>query len=128
MLTRLMRPRPAGALAVCLLAAGVAPADAQDTPQAFVNARIIPIAGPEIPRGTLVVQNGRIVAVGPDGSVSIPSSAVRHDAAGKVLMPGFVDTHSHIGGPAGGDQSAALHPDVRVLDAVDARSPGFRRA
>lgn len=128
MLRRLMRPRPAGALAVCLLAAGVAPADAQDTPQAFVNARIIPIAGPEIPRGTLVVQNGRIVAVGPDGSVSIPSSAVRHDAAGKVLMPGFVDTHSHIGGPAGGDQSAALHPDVRVLDAVDARSPGFRRA
>ena len=33
--------RLVGALAVCLLAAGVAPADAQDTPQAFVNARIV---------------------------------------------------------------------------------------
>jgi imidazolonepropionase-like amidohydrolase len=128
MLRRLIRPLPVGAPAVCLLAAVVVPAGAQETPHAFVNARIIPIAGPEIPRGTLVVQNGRIAAVGPSGSVPIPANAVRHDAAGKVLMPGFVDTHSHIGGPAGGDQSAALHPDVRVLDAIDARSPGFRRA
>jgi imidazolonepropionase-like amidohydrolase len=129
MLRRTMSVRwAAGALAGCLLLAAAVSARAQDTAQAFVNARIVPVAGPEIPRGTLVVRNGRIVAVGADGAVAIPSGAVRHDLEGKVVMPGFVDTHSHIGGPAGGDRSAALHPDVRVLDVVDARSPGFRRA
>ena len=37
-------------------------------------------------------------------------------------MPGLVDTHSHIAGPAGGDASAPIQPDVRVLDSVNVRS------
>jgi len=72
------------------------------------------------------VQGGKIVAAGPD--VSIPAGAARIDLAGKTIMPGLVDTHSHVGSPAGGDQSAPIQPDVRVLDSIDARSSGFRRA
>jgi imidazolonepropionase-like amidohydrolase len=113
------------ALATALLAAP-APALAQDQPHAFVNARLIPVDGPEIPQGTLVVHNGRIVAAG--ASVEVPANAVRIDAAGKTIMPGLVDTHSHIGGGSGGDASAALHPDVRLLDSFDARHSGLRRA
>jgi imidazolonepropionase-like amidohydrolase len=118
--------RAAVGLAAC--AACLAPpiAAAQDQPHAFVNARIIPIVGPEIAAGTLVVHRGRITAVG--ASVAIPAGAVRIDAAGKTLMPGLVDTHSHIGGASGGDSSAALHPDVRLLDSFDARSSGITRA
>jgi imidazolonepropionase-like amidohydrolase len=101
-------------------------ARAQDQPHAFVNARIIPISGPEIPDGTLVVHEGRIVAVG--AAAQVPAGAVRIDAAGKTVMPGLVDTHSHIGGGSGGDASAALHPDVRLLDSFDARSSSVRRA
>jgi imidazolonepropionase-like amidohydrolase len=39
-----------------------------------------------------------------------------------------VDTHSHLGGPEGGDGSAALHPDSRALDAVNPTSDGFKKA
>ena len=34
-------------------------------------------------------------------------------------MPGLVDTHSHIGGPAGADSSGPIQPDVRILDSVN---------
>jgi imidazolonepropionase-like amidohydrolase len=44
------------------------------------------------------------------------------------LMPGLVDTHSHIGGAAGADASAPIQPETRVLDAVDVRDAGFQKA
>jgi imidazolonepropionase-like amidohydrolase len=50
------------------------------------------------------------------------------DARGKTIMPGLVDTHSHVGNGSGGDASAPIQPDVRVLDAIDARDSGIKRA
>lgn len=85
---------PLGLLLVCGLSA-------QTTPAAFTGAHIIPIAGNEISNGVLVVQNGKIVAVGATGSVTIPAGAQRVDATGKVIMPGIVDSHSHIGSVEG---------------------------
>jgi imidazolonepropionase-like amidohydrolase len=55
------------------------PVSAQETPIAFVGARVIPVAGPEIPRGVVVVHRGRIVAVGAEGRVPVPSDALRRD-------------------------------------------------
>src|SRR5262249_10720883 len=75
---------------------------------AFINTRIIPIAGAPIEKGTLVITDGKIVAVGAAGAVKIPSGATTVDLAGKTLMPGLVDSHSHIGSPAGGDSSAPI--------------------
>lgn len=111
------------------LAAGLASGSvslAQSATHAFTNARILPIKGPEIGRGTLVVRDGTIVAVGTN--VPIPSGAKVHDLTGKTVMPGLVDSHSHIGSPAGGDQSAPIQPAARVLDAFDARAASVRRA
>jgi imidazolonepropionase-like amidohydrolase len=110
----------------CALAAP--PATAQERAQAFTNAHIIPVSGPAIEGGTLLVENGRILSVGPAGAVQVPAGAETFDLAGKVIMPGLVDTHSHIGGGSGGDASAPLHPDVRLLDSFDARSSSLRRA
>jgi len=104
------------------------PALAQEKAHAFTNARIFPIAGQPIDRGTLVVQNGKIVAVGPTGSTTIPAGAEQTDLAGKVVMPGLVDTHSHIGGGAGADSTAPIQPDVRILDSIDVRSASLKRA
>jgi imidazolonepropionase-like amidohydrolase len=101
---------------------------AQDKPQAFVGAQIIPISGPPIPNGVLVVHRGKIVVVGPASQVTIPSDAERHDVTGKVIMPGLVDTHSHIGGGAGGDASAPMQPDVRILDSINVRDTSLKRA
>jgi imidazolonepropionase-like amidohydrolase len=101
---------------------------AQERPIAFTGARLIPISGPEIARGTLVVQGGKIVAAGPAAGVRIPENADQRDVSGKVIMAGFVDTHSHIGGVDGGDSSAALHPDVRAIDSINVRDTRFRKA
>lgn len=95
---------------------------------AFVGARVIPIAGPEIERGVVVVEGRTIRAVGALGAVEIPAGATRIDAAGKVVMPGLVDTHSHIGGIAGADGSSPIQPDVRVMDSLNPFEAGFRRA
>lgn len=110
---------------LCLWAIGL---QAQDRPHVFEGAEIIPITGDVISNGVLVVQNGKIEAVGEEGSVSIPGNAVRVDVSGKVILPGLVDTHSHIGEGDGGDQSATLHPDVRIMDTIDPRSKTFYKA
>ena len=106
----------------------VPPASAQETPIAFVGARVIPVAGPEIPRGVVVVHRGRIVAVGAEGSVPVPPDALRRDVSGKVLMPGLVDTHSPIGGVLGADASAPIQPEVRALDAINVADSALQKA
>jgi imidazolonepropionase-like amidohydrolase len=102
-------------------------AHAQDKPMAFKGALIYPVSGTPIQNGTLIVQNGKIIAVG-DANTKIPSDAIVQDAKGKIIMPGIVDTHSHLGGPEGGDNSAALNPDTRAFDDINPTSDGFKKA
>ncbi len=103
------------------------PAAAQEEPHVFRGAQILPIAGPPIESGVLVVQGGKITDVGgPD--TRAPRRAVEHDLSGKVLMPGLVDTHSHVGSVSGGDRSSPLHPEVRNLDSIDVAADSVWRA
>lgn len=122
-------PRPAllASLAVAAIWAA-APAIAQEQPVAFTNARVIPIAGDEIARGIVVVQRGKITAVGDAKAVAVPAGATTIDCTGKVIMPGLVDTHSHIGGIGGADSAAPIQPEVRIHDSINIRDSGFRRA
>lgn len=113
---------------LALFACGVWPASAQETPLAITGAVIISIAGETISRGVLVVQHGKILAVGSADTVKIPVGAAVLDASGKVLMPGLVDSHSHIGAGTGGDGSGPIQPDVRVLDSLDVRDASIRKA
>ena len=101
---------------------------AQERPVAFEGATIYPISSEPIENGTIVVHEGKILAVGAAGEVSIPGDAERRDASGFIIMPGLVDTHSHIGGGDGGDRTSPLHPDVRISDAIDVRSDTFKKA
>jgi len=116
------------ALLTCLPLVLAASSSAQDKPVAFVGARILPIASAPFDDGILVARGGLIVAVGPRGSVAIPSDATIVDSKGKTLMPGLVDTHSHVGGGWGADDSAPIQPSVRMLDAVNCRDSGLQRA
>lgn len=100
---------------------------AQDKPIAFKGALLYTVAGAPINKGVLIVQNGKILSVGAEG-ISIPSNATVVDVSGKTILPGLVDSHSHLGGPQGGDASAALNPDARAMDAVNPTSDGFKRA
>lgn len=100
----------------------------QEKPTAYINAKIIPIIGQPIEQGILLVQNGKITAVGDARTVRLSSDVQLVDLKGKTIMPGLVDTHSHIGEGSGADSSAPMQPDVRLLDGINARSTGFQRA
>lgn len=125
-------------IAVCLSA--LSPARAQqrasineirsddDAARAFIGAEIIPINAPPISAGVLVIRTGRIEAVGPAGLTPIPDDARRIDCRGEVIMPGLIDTHSHVGGGWGGDSSGPIQPDVRVWDSINVRDSGFKKA
>src|SRR5688572_12961960 len=116
------------ALLVLLASAPAAPLLAEEPVTAFTGARILPISGDPIESGTLVIRGGKIEAVGPADSTAVPAGATRIDAAGKIIMPGLICTHSHIGGMGGADKSAPIQPDVRILDSLNVRDSGFRRA
>ncbi len=101
---------------------------AQERPTAYINARIIPIVGAPIEQGILLVQNGKITAVGDARTVRLSSDVVTVDMAGKTIMPGLVDTHSHAGGTAGADSSGPIQPDARLLDSLNVRAASLQRA
>ena len=75
------------------------PAAAQDL--VINNARILDGTGNVIERGSVVVRDGRVTAVGANAS-GAAANAVRIDAGGRTVMPGFIDAHRHIiqGDPA----------------------------
>ena len=61
------------------------------------NARIITMKGEQIiEKGDLLIEKNRIVAIGSSGSVNSPVNAHVIDCAGKTVVPGFVDVHSHM--------------------------------
>jgi len=72
----------------------------KDKPQGIValrGARILTMKGNEIiQKGDIVVKDNRIVAVGPQGKVTIPSGAKIIDVSGKTIIPGYVDIHAHM--------------------------------
>ncbi len=95
---------------------------------AFLNARIVPIAGPVIEQGVLIIQDGKIKYVGNVHSAKLGTDVEKIDVAGKTIMPGLVDSHSHIGSGSGADASGPIQPDVRLLDGINARASSIQRA
>ena len=123
-----MTPRARKLFALPAMAAAALSAAAQAETTAFTGATILPVSSPAIEDGVLVVTDGRIAAVGAAEQIRIPDGAAVIDMAGRTLIPGLVDTHSHIGGVAGADASAPIQPEVRAQDAVNVRDPGLGRA
>ena len=111
-------------LLICLTLSG----KSQEQPHVFKGATLITISNGVITNGAMVVQNGKIAAVGAAETTALPADAVVIDVTGKTIMPGLVDTHSHLGRVDGGDRSATLHPDVRALDAIDVKDTSLKKA
>ncbi len=83
---------------------------------ALVNARIITVSGDTLPSGTLLIEHGKITAIGTE--VEVPFDAVEVDLSGKVLFPGMVDPHSASGLDAR-NEPLAVSPFVDVADSLD---------
>lgn len=77
---------------------------------AITNARIYPISGPVIDRGTVVIRGNRIEAVG--ANVKVPAGAQVIDARGGEVYPGFIDARTSIGlnepGPRGFEDTSEM--------------------
>src|SRR5260370_17260102 len=102
-----------------------------------VGGGVAPIVGPDIPGGTVLIENGRIVAVGAGDAVAVPDGAQVVDAAGSWVLPGFIEAHGHVGvseeaeGWAGEDTNEMTEPvtaHVRAIDAINPPDMGFRDA
>ena len=99
------------------------------SPTAFVGATVYPVSGPVIEDGTLLVEDGRILAVGPRDSVTIAEGIETVDLAGKHVVPGLVDTHSHVAAIGDlNDSAGPLLPNLSAIDAVDATHVSIQRA
>jgi imidazolonepropionase-like amidohydrolase len=77
---------------------------------AITNARIFPISGPAIERGTIVIRGNRIEALG--ANVAVPAGATVIDAKGSEVYPGFIDARTSIGlnepGPRGFEDTSEM--------------------
>jgi imidazolonepropionase-like amidohydrolase len=86
---------------------------AADPVVAFVNVNVVPMDRDRVVAGqTVVVRDGRIAAVGPSASTTVPAGAVRVDGQGKYLMPGLAEMHGHVPPP---NQPAQYIEDVLFL-------------
>ncbi|MFI4855089.1 MAG: amidohydrolase family protein [Phycisphaerales bacterium JB065] len=114
---KLMYPL-AAAIAVCAMSSASL---AQMPPSkiALNGARIIPIVGDEIAEGTIVIERGKITAIGQMGEVDIPFDAMEVDLEGMVVMPGFI----HACSSSGLDRSNESLPVTPYLDVYDATDP-----
>jgi imidazolonepropionase-like amidohydrolase len=79
-------------LAAAAAALAAAPAGAQTI--AITGGTVHPVSGPAIPNGTVIIQNGRITAVG--ANLAVPAGAVRIDATGKVVTPGLFESGTNM--------------------------------
>ena len=64
---------------------------------ALTNCRLIDVqTGSPIPDTTIVIEENRILAVGPGDDVSVPADANVIDVAGRSVLPGLIDLHLHL--------------------------------
>ncbi|MBI2073160.1 MAG: amidohydrolase, partial [Gemmatimonadetes bacterium] len=99
-------PVVAGALsaaaALAALSLRAPPARAQEA-TAFVGVTVIPMDRERVLADqTTVVEHGRITAIGPAATTTVPAAATRIEARGKYLIPGLAEMHAHIPAPGQG--------------------------
>lgn len=103
---------------------------------ALRGATIVPITAAPIENGVILVENGRIKAVG-GADLPVPEGVPVEDATGKWIVPGLIDAHTHLGvhevaeGWAGNDTNEMTDPNtayVRALDGINPAEPGFAEA
>jgi len=91
---------------------------------AIVGARIVPVTGPVIESGSILIKNGRIADLG--ANISIPSGAKVIEARGLVAYPGMIDSYSWLGleeisgvrATVDNRETGRINPQVKAIEAL----------
>ena len=114
-----------------LASAAILSSQAEPAKLFIKNATIVPVVGERIEGGSILVEDGKIKAVGP--AVQAPSDAKVIDASGMFVYPGFIDSYSHFGLaeigaiPSTTDyrEMGKENPELRVAWAINPHSVHF---
>ena len=101
---------------LAIMALAVAAPAAQAQTIAIVGGRVLPVSGPAIENGTVVIRDGKIAAVG--ANVAVPAGAQRIDARGKFVTPGLIDAATELGLQEIGAISTTVDWNARGRDSV----------
>src|SRR5690554_203498 len=103
--------------------------------KAIINGKIYTMAGEIIEGGSVLIADGKIREVGAD--IQIPGGVEIIDAGGKIVFPGIIDAHTHLGigedrlgweGRDYNEMSDPVTPHLRAIDAINPREPGLKNA
>lgn len=103
--------------------------------KAIINGNILTMTGKEYTEGTILIQGEKIKSVGKN--LKVPKDAEVIDAEGRLVLPGFVDAHSHLGmwdeslgfeGSDGNEITDPWTPQLRAIDSIYTLDPPFADA
>lgn len=101
----------------------------------IINGYIKTMNGEDIPKGQIIIENGKIKAIG--NNLVIPAGAEIIDAEGLLVTPGLIDAHCHIGmweegigfeGEDGNEAVEPITPHLRAIDGINPMDQGFQDA
>ncbi|ACV64449.1 amidohydrolase [Desulfofarcimen acetoxidans DSM 771] len=102
---------------------------------ALTGGNIFTMVGDNIENGTVLIKDGNIIEIGE--SIAIPSGTEIIRVNGRIITPGLIDAHSHIGmfeeiyrveGDDGNEMTDPLTPHLRAIDAVNPEDLAFQDA
>jgi imidazolonepropionase-like amidohydrolase len=95
-------------------------------PIVIQNATVMTVTNGTIDKGSVVLQDGKIIAVG--AKVNIPAGATIIDATGKYVIPGIIDCHSHIASEAINEGTLSVSSMVGITDTINPEDIAIYRA
>jgi len=103
--------------------------------KAVINGKIFTMAGEVIEKGVILVEDGKIKEVGKE--ITIPAGVEIIDVEGKVVFPGMIDAHTHVGigedglgweGRDYNEMTDPITPHLRAIDAINPQDEGIINA
>ncbi len=96
------------------------------TPIVIQNGTVMTVTKGTIDKGSVVIQDGKITAVG--AKVDVPAGATIIDATGKYVIPGIIDCHSHIAAEAINEGTLSVSSMVGIQDVLNPEDIAIYRA